>query len=288
MSAIDELCQSYFDVRWHFDPAAASADGRTEQDGRLGRFDADAVREHLAAVRSLSGAAEELEVEDYQEEIDRTALLDDMRVLGFRFDYEQPHRRNPAFWLRHLRDAFTAVLSRPDDGAIAGVRGRAAARHSALPRRGHQHARQAARDLHRHGALDAGRHRRDHRGGDPALQPPRARAQGEPRRGHRRRAVGTQVVRPGTERARDARAATRRRSRRARRSSSAGSASSMPCWQVRRSSGVTACTCGMSSSRSSSRWRAASTRRARGARSPSGCWLTRPTPRRSAPSTTTR
>ena len=121
MSSIDELCQSYFDVRWHFDPAAASTDGRTEEDGRLGRFDADSVREHLAAVRSLAGAAEEVEVEDYQDEIDRTALLDDMRVLGFRFEYEQPHRRNPAFWLRHARDAFVAVLGRPDDGATAGV-----------------------------------------------------------------------------------------------------------------------------------------------------------------------
>ena len=121
MSAIDELCRSYFDVRWHFDPAAASAAGRTDQDARLGRFDADSVREHLAAVRSLSGAAEELDVADYQEEIDRTALLDDMRVLGFRFDYEQPHRRNPAFWLRHLRDAFLSVLARPDDPATAGV-----------------------------------------------------------------------------------------------------------------------------------------------------------------------
>ena len=121
MSTIDELCRSYFDVRWHFDPAAASTAGRTEQDGRLGRFDADAVREHLAAVRSLAGAAEELEVDDYQEEIDRTTLLDDMRVLGFRFDHEQPHRRNPAFWLRHVRDAFVAVLGRPDDGATAGV-----------------------------------------------------------------------------------------------------------------------------------------------------------------------
>jgi len=121
VSGIDELCQSYFDVRWHFDPAAASRDGRTEQDGRLGRFDADSVREHLAAVRSLAGAAEELEMEDYQEEIDRTGLLDDMRVLGFRFEYEQPHRRNPAFWLRHVRDAFMAVLGRPDDGAMAGV-----------------------------------------------------------------------------------------------------------------------------------------------------------------------
>jgi hypothetical protein len=121
VSAIDELCRSYFDVRWHFDPAAASAAGRTEQDGRLGRFDAESVRELLAAVRSLAGAAEELEVDDPQEEIDRTALIDDMRVLGFRFDYEQPHRRNPAFWVRHLRDAFVSVLGRPDDASVAGV-----------------------------------------------------------------------------------------------------------------------------------------------------------------------
>lgn len=122
MSAIDELCRSYHDVRWHFDPAAASAAGRTEQDGRLGRFDADSVREHLAAVRSLAGAAEELDIEDHQEEIDRTALLDDMRVLGFRFDFEQPHRRNPAFWVRHLRGAFLSVLDRAaSDGVTAGT-----------------------------------------------------------------------------------------------------------------------------------------------------------------------
>ena len=121
MSAVDELFRSYVDVRWHFDPAAASAAGRREQDGRLGRYDAETVREHLAAVRSLAGAVEELDVEDHQEEIDRTALLDDMRVLGFRFDYEEPHRRNPAFWLRHLDDALLALLNRPEgDGATAG------------------------------------------------------------------------------------------------------------------------------------------------------------------------
>ena len=121
MGAVDELCRSYLDVRWHFDPAAASTAGQTEQDGRLGRFDAESVRELLAAVRALAGAAEELEVEDPQEEIDRTALLDDMRVLGFRYEYEQPHRRNPAFWLRHLREGFMSLLGRGDDAALAGV-----------------------------------------------------------------------------------------------------------------------------------------------------------------------
>ena len=77
MSAVDDLCRSYLDVRWHFDPAAASGAGRTDLDGRLGRFDEESVRQHLVAVRSLSAAAEELEVDDQQEEIDRTALLDE-------------------------------------------------------------------------------------------------------------------------------------------------------------------------------------------------------------------
>lgn len=121
MSAVNELCRSYLDVRWHFDPAAASGAGLREQDGRLGRFDEESVRQHLVAVRALAGAAEELDVESLQDEIDRTALLDDMRVLGFRFDYEQPHRRNPCFWLSHLFDGVHSVLSRDEGGAGAGA-----------------------------------------------------------------------------------------------------------------------------------------------------------------------
>ncbi len=119
MSAVDDLCRSYLDVRWHFDPAAASGAGRTDLDGRLGRFDEESVRQHLVAVRSLASAAEELEVDDQQEEIDRTALLDEMRVLGFRFEHEQPHKRNPAFWLGHLFDGLHAILSRSDDDGVA-------------------------------------------------------------------------------------------------------------------------------------------------------------------------
>ncbi|HEX5632805.1 MAG TPA: DUF885 family protein [Gemmatimonadales bacterium] len=114
MSAVEELCRSYLDARWHFDPSAASAAGVAAHDGRLGRFDEPAVRELLATLRSLAGAAEELDVEDQQEEIDRTALLDEMRVALFRFQHEQPHRRNPAFWLRHLLDGLYAVAERPD------------------------------------------------------------------------------------------------------------------------------------------------------------------------------
>lgn len=120
-SAVDELCRSYLDARWHFDPCAASAAGEVGHDHRLGAFDDAAVRAHLAALRSLAGAAEELEVDDPQEEIDRTALLDDMRVQLFRFQHERPHVRNPAFWLRHLFEGLQAVGTRePVAGASAG------------------------------------------------------------------------------------------------------------------------------------------------------------------------
>lgn len=117
MSAVDDLCRSYLDVRWQADPAAASAAGLASHDGRLGAFDADSVREHLAALRALAAACEELEVDDLQDEIDRTALLDDIRVRMFRFEHEQPHRRNPAFWTSHLFEGCHALLARRTDPA---------------------------------------------------------------------------------------------------------------------------------------------------------------------------
>ena len=96
MSLTDELCDSFRDLETHFDPAPV---------GRLGRFDAGPVREHLAAFRAIEAAVEELEVEGSADEIDRTSLLDDIRVAIFRFQHERPHIRNPGFWLSHLCDA---------------------------------------------------------------------------------------------------------------------------------------------------------------------------------------
>ncbi len=123
MSVVDDLCRSWLDVRWAFDPAAASGAGLVQYDGRLGRFDEDAVRHHLAAIRSLAGAVEEADVADQQEEIDRTALLDELRTTIFRLEKEEPHRRNPAFWVDHLFQGLHAVLSRVEDdpGSRAGA-----------------------------------------------------------------------------------------------------------------------------------------------------------------------
>jgi hypothetical protein len=121
VSAVNELCRSYVDARRHLDPAEASGAGATEYDARLGRFDPESMREHLAAYRALAGAAEELEVGDLQEEIDRTALLDDIRVAIFRFEHERPHERNPGFWLTHLFQALYNLLARPGGDLAASA-----------------------------------------------------------------------------------------------------------------------------------------------------------------------
>lgn len=119
MPAVDDLCQSYLDLKYHFDPGAASAAGLVSHDGRLGRFDAERVRAHVAALRSVGGAVEELEVDDVQQEIDRTALLGEIRSTTFRLEHERPHVRNPGFWLGHLFQGLYAVLTRRN-GAMEG------------------------------------------------------------------------------------------------------------------------------------------------------------------------
>ncbi len=112
MTGVDDLCRSYLDLKYHFDPASASAAGLVAQDARIGRFDGDSVRTHMAALRSLTGAVEELEPDGLHDEIDRTALLGEMRSTIFRMEHERPHIRNPGFWLSHLLQGLYGLLSR--------------------------------------------------------------------------------------------------------------------------------------------------------------------------------
>lgn len=94
----DALCRSWLDLLGHFDPGQHPPGGA----GRLGRFDPASVREFLAAARAIAGAIEELPVEEVADEIDRTALLGEVRHRIARLEHDQPHVRNPGFWLDHL------------------------------------------------------------------------------------------------------------------------------------------------------------------------------------------
>jgi hypothetical protein len=114
MRALDQLCESYLDLGRHFDPAAASAAGFVSADPRLGEFHGEAMRQHVAAFRALAGAVEELEVVALEDEIDRTALLETIRVGVDRLEQERPHVRDPGFWLLHLVQALAALLLRSE------------------------------------------------------------------------------------------------------------------------------------------------------------------------------
>src|SRR5688572_20047178 len=118
-TSVDDLCRSYLDLKYHFDPAAASSAGLVSEDGRLGCFDAETTREHIAALRSVAGAIEELDPDDVQEEIDRTALLGEIRSTIFRLDHERPNVRNPGFWLAHLFQALYSLLVRSESDVAA-------------------------------------------------------------------------------------------------------------------------------------------------------------------------
>lgn len=132
MAGTDDLCRSFLDLWFHFDPAAATRAGIPGQDDRLGSYDPDSIRLHVAALRSIAGAVEDLDIEDGDDEIDRTALLDHLRVLLFRFEHEHPWRRSPALWVRHACDALDSLMVRelPDEGTATAL----LARIRALPR----------------------------------------------------------------------------------------------------------------------------------------------------------
>jgi uncharacterized protein (DUF885 family) len=114
VGALDGLTKSYLDLRWHLDPVGASQSGVTSHDGRLGRFGKATLAPHLAAMKSLSLALEEASTDGLDEEIDRTALLNDLRVTHARFEKERPQARNPEFWLSHLLNGLYVLLARGD------------------------------------------------------------------------------------------------------------------------------------------------------------------------------
>jgi len=109
-----EIERAYFDLRWHLDPVAATQAGIKTYDDRYGRFSRVALAPHLAALKSTGTALEEAPAADLEDEIDRTALLNELRVVLRRFERERPQAKNPAFWLSHLLGGLHFLLGRSD------------------------------------------------------------------------------------------------------------------------------------------------------------------------------
>lgn len=120
MALTDDLCRSWLDLLWHFDPAAGAVAGAPGAASRLGAFDVEAVREHLAGCRAIAGAVEDLVLSEVSDEIDRTALLSAIRERIAWFEKDEPHMRQPGFWLEHLGRALLPPprhLGDPEQGA---------------------------------------------------------------------------------------------------------------------------------------------------------------------------
>lgn len=120
-----ELVRSWLDLKWQLDPVAATLAGVGVHDARLGNYGRPDVRALIAACKSMTGAFEALELDDLQDEIDCTAVLNDLRVTIARFEKERPHELNPEFHLTHLLAGLFALLMRADQPLDA--RGRALA-----------------------------------------------------------------------------------------------------------------------------------------------------------------
>src|SRR3989454_6719857 len=114
VAAFRELERSYFDLRWHLDPVGATQAGVKTYDDRYGRFSPSALAPHLAALKSIAAVLEETTADHLEDEIDRTALLNEIRVTLRRFERERPQAKNPGFWLSHLLGGLHFLLGRRD------------------------------------------------------------------------------------------------------------------------------------------------------------------------------
>jgi len=133
MSELSQLVDSYFDLKWQMDPVEATGAGVSAHDHRLGAFDEQSISEYLAALKSIAGALEACEVETLDDEIDRTALLNDVRVTVHRFEVEKPHERDPVFWATHALEGLYLLLAVRDRSREHRARA-AAERVRVLPR----------------------------------------------------------------------------------------------------------------------------------------------------------
>ena len=117
IGAFHDLERSYRDVRWSLDPVAATQAGVQTHDDRYGRYSPKELAPHLAALRSLASALEEAGTASLDDEIDRTALLNEIRVTLRRFEQERTQAKNPGFWLSHLLGGLHFLMQRRDRSA---------------------------------------------------------------------------------------------------------------------------------------------------------------------------
>lgn len=128
-----ELVRSYLDLHWQLDPVAATQAGVAGHDARLAEFSKPQIKVALAALKAMAAAFEGCDAESLADEVDQTAVLNDLRATIARFEKERPHETSAEFHLSYLFNGLFALLLRTDQPPEA--RGQAlAGRLGATPR----------------------------------------------------------------------------------------------------------------------------------------------------------
>ena len=130
MRAIEALLASYLDLARHLDPLRYPDESPPEIAHRLGQFDPASIRAHVSALRSIANALEDLDdIDEREDEVDRTMLLDSIRSDTVRLDgMLTSETSNPALPLRHLCESLNALMGEDFDAECeAALRERVAA-----------------------------------------------------------------------------------------------------------------------------------------------------------------
>lgn len=113
MSApLSAVMSGYLDLRWRLNPVEATYHNVAEFDGMFAAYDAESVREQLAALASYENAIEEADAETLAEEIDRTAVLHSLRHDQLVLGKERQFVHDPSFHLIHAVSGIFLLLAR--------------------------------------------------------------------------------------------------------------------------------------------------------------------------------
>lgn len=110
MSRFRDLEKRYFDLKWEWNPVAASAAGLTQYDGKYGSMTTEHIVAQQVQLRELATALERAAVDNPADEIDRQALLGEivstLRVL----EVDRLHQRSPDLWVGLILEGIYTLL----------------------------------------------------------------------------------------------------------------------------------------------------------------------------------
>lgn len=111
-ATLSAVMGGYLDLRWRLNPVEATFHGVSEFDGLFPAYDAESVREQLAALVAYENAIEEAEAETLADEIDRTAVLHALRHDMLLLGKERQFVHDPAYHLMHAVNGIFILLAR--------------------------------------------------------------------------------------------------------------------------------------------------------------------------------